>query len=78
MSQNSFTGAARDAASRAQEAAGDFADDAQTRMRGTYNQARGQAEGAMGDAAEMIREQPLMAGIAILAIGYIIGRLRIL
>lgn len=78
MSQNSFTGAAREAAGRAQEAVGDFADDTQTRARGTYNQVRGQAEGAMGDAAELIREQPLMAGIAILAIGYIIGRLRIL
>ena len=78
MSQNSFTGAAREAAGRFQDTVGDFVDDAQTQARGKYNQARGQAESARGDAAELIREQPLMAGLAILAIGYIIGRLRIL
>jgi uncharacterized protein YjbJ (UPF0337 family) len=77
MSQN-FSGAARDAAGRIQDAVGDFTDDARTQARGKYNQARGQAEGAMCDAAELIREQPLVAGLAILAIGYIIGRLRIL
>ncbi len=78
MNQNAFTGAARNAAGRIQDAVGDFADDAQAQARGKYNQARGQAESAVGDAAELIREQPLMAGLAILAIGYIIGRLRIL
>jgi uncharacterized protein YjbJ (UPF0337 family) len=78
MSQNTFTGAARDAAGRIQDSIGDLADDAQAQARGRYKQARGQAETAMGDAAELIREQPLMAGLAILAIGYIVGRLRIL
>jgi uncharacterized protein YjbJ (UPF0337 family) len=78
MSQNTFTGAARDAAGRIQDTIGDYADDAQAQARGKYKQARGQAESAMGDAAELIKEQPLMAGLAILAIGYIIGRLRIL
>jgi uncharacterized protein YjbJ (UPF0337 family) len=78
MNQNQFTGAARDAAGRIQDTAGDLMGDAQTQARGTYNQVRGQAEGAMGDAAELIREQPLLAGLAILAIGYVIGRLRIL
>jgi uncharacterized protein YjbJ (UPF0337 family) len=78
MSHHSFTGAARDAAGRIQDAVGDFADDAQSQARGKYNQARGQAESAMDDAAELIRQQPLVAGLAILAIGYIIGRLRIL
>jgi ElaB/YqjD/DUF883 family membrane-anchored ribosome-binding protein len=78
MSQNPFSSAARDAAGRVQDAVEDFAEDARGRARGTYKQARSQAEGAVGDAAELIREQPLMAGLAILAIGYIIGRLRIL
>jgi uncharacterized protein YjbJ (UPF0337 family) len=78
MNQNQFTGAARDAAGRIQDTISDFADDAQSQARGKYKQARGQAESAMGDAAELIKEQPLMAGLAILAIGYIIGRLRIL
>ena len=78
MSQNQFTGAARDAAGRIQDTVGDFVGDAQTQAKGKYNQARGQAEGAIGDAADLIREQPLMAGLAILAIGYFIGRLRIL
>jgi uncharacterized protein YjbJ (UPF0337 family) len=78
MSQNTFAGAARDTAGRIQDTIGDFAGDAQAQARGKYNRARGQAESAMGDAAELIKEQPLMAGLAILAIGYIIGRLRIL
>ncbi len=78
MSKQSFTGSARDAAGRIQDAVGDFADDAQSQARGRYKQARGQAEHVMDDAADMIREQPLIAGLAILAIGYLIGRLRLL
>jgi uncharacterized protein YjbJ (UPF0337 family) len=34
MSQNSFTGAAREAAGRFQDTVGDFVDDAQTQARG--------------------------------------------
>jgi uncharacterized protein YjbJ (UPF0337 family) len=78
MNQNQFTGAARDAAGRVQDAVGGFAGDAETQVRGKINQARGQAESALGDATDMIREQPLVAGLAILAIGYLLGRLRIL
>ena len=78
MNQNTFSGAARDAAGRVQDAVGGFAGDADTQIRGKLNQARGQAESALGDATDMIREQPLVAGLAILAIGYLLGRLRIL
>jgi uncharacterized protein YjbJ (UPF0337 family) len=78
MDQNKFTGAARDAAGRVQDAVGGFAGDADTQLRGKINQARGQAEGYLGDAGDMIREQPLVAGLAILAIGYLLGRMRIL
>ncbi len=61
-----------------QDAVGGFAGDAETQVRVKINQARGQAESALGDASDMIREQPLVAGLAILAIGYLLGRLRIL
>ncbi|WP_158802219.1 MULTISPECIES: CsbD family protein [unclassified Acidisoma] len=78
MSENRFTGAARDAAGKVQEAVGDFAGDARTQVRGKVNQARGQAEDVMGDAADMIRDQPLVAALVLIGVGYLIGRLRLL
>ena len=47
-------------------------------MRGKVNQARGQAEDVMGDAADMIRDQPLVAALVLIGVGYLIGRLRLL
>ena len=78
MSENRFTGAARDAAGKVQEAVGDFAGDARAQVRGKVNQARGQAEDVMGDAADMIRDQPLVAALVLIGVGYLIGRLRLL
>lgn len=78
MGRSQFSASARDAAGRIQDAVGDFADDAQDEARRRYRTARGYAEGYVDEAADRIREQPLMAGLAILAIGYILGRLRVL
>jgi uncharacterized protein YjbJ (UPF0337 family) len=78
MARSNFSSSARDAAGRIQDAVGDFADDAQDEARRRYRTVRGQAEGYVDEAADRIREQPLIAGLAILAIGYLLGRLRIL
>ena len=78
MARSNFSDSARDAAGRIQDAVGDYADDAQDVARRRYRTARGQAEGYLGEATDRIREQPLVAGLAILAIGYILGRLRVI
>ncbi|MCB8876504.1 CsbD family protein [Acidisoma silvae] len=78
MGRSTFSSSARDTAGRIQDAVGDFADDAQDEARRRYRSARGQAEGYVEEATDRIREQPLVAGLAILAIGYLLGRLRIL
>ncbi|GAB0114528.1 CsbD family protein [Acidisoma sp. C75] len=78
MRRHSLSDSARDAAGRIQDAVGSFADEAQDEARRRYRVARGQAESYVDDAADRIREQPLIAGLAILAIGYILGRLRVL
>ncbi|GAB0117126.1 CsbD family protein [Acidisoma sp. 7E03] len=78
MKRHNLSDAARDAAGRIQDAVGSFADEARDDARRRYRDARGTAEDYMDDAADRIRQQPLMAGLAILAIGYILGRMRIL
>ncbi len=71
----SMQGAARDMAGRAQETAGKFMGDSRTQANGLYNQAAGQAEQTMGQVSGMVRDQPLMAAVIALGIGYILGRL---
>jgi uncharacterized protein YjbJ (UPF0337 family) len=78
MDENRFTGAARDAAGRVQDAVGGLTGDAKTQVRGKVNQARGQAEDYMGEAADLIRDQPLAAALVLIGVGYLIGRLRLL
>lgn len=78
MRRHSLSDSARDAAGRIQDAVGSFAEDAQGEARRRYRSARGQAESYVEDAADHIRHQPLITGLAILAIGYMLGRLRIL
>jgi uncharacterized protein YjbJ (UPF0337 family) len=78
MKRHNLSDAARDAAGRIQDAVGTFAGEAQDEAARRYRGARGQAEVYAEDAADRIRDQPLMAGLAILAIGYILGRLRVL
>lgn len=78
MRRNNLSDAARDAAGRIQDAVGSFADEAQGEARRRYRTARGQAEVYVDDAADRIRDRPILAGLAILAIGYILGRMRVL
>jgi uncharacterized protein YjbJ (UPF0337 family) len=78
VDENRVTGMARDAFGRVQEAAGDLTGDSRTQARGVYNQAQGQAENALGQLGDTIREQPLTAVLIGAGIGYILGRLRIL
>ncbi len=76
--ENRVTGAARDAFGRVQEAVGSMTGDRNTQARGMYNQAQGQTENALGQLADSVREQPLTAVFIGAAIGYVLGRLRIL
>jgi uncharacterized protein YjbJ (UPF0337 family) len=75
MDTDRITGAARDMAGRAQSAAGDVIGDSRTSAQGMYNQAAGQAQNAVGQATEMVREQPLTAVLIALGVGFLIGRL---
>jgi uncharacterized protein YjbJ (UPF0337 family) len=78
MDENRITGAARDAYGRVQETVGDAVGDARTQVRGRYNQARGQAEDAVGQVSDYAREQPLMAILIGVGVGYLLGRMRII
>lgn len=75
-------GMAREMGGRAQSAMGDTFGDAKTQARGMYNQASGRAQQAWGQAqgageqlGDVIRDQPLIAAVVALGIGYLIGRL---
>ncbi|MGH7040502.1 MAG: CsbD family protein [Acetobacteraceae bacterium] len=68
-------GMARDMAGRAQQAVGDTFGDAATQARGMYNQAAGQTQEQLGRVAEAVKDQPLVATLIALGVGYIIGRL---
>ena len=72
---NTISGTARDMAGRVQETAGGAMGDAKMRAEGMYKQAYGQAEQTVGQASDMIREQPLTAALIALGIGFVIGRL---
>lgn len=68
-------GSARDFGGRVQSAVGGMAGDARTQAQGAYNQAAGQAQKAMGQMGEMVKEQPVAATLVALVVGYLIGRL---
>ena len=78
VDESRVTGAARDAFGRVQEAVGGLTGDRNSQARGMYNQAQGQTENALGQLADSVREQPLTAVFIGAAIGYLLGRLRIL
>lgn len=75
MDSDRISGGVREAAGRAQQAAGDVLGDTRTQAQGAYNQAYGQAQNAAGQASDMIREQPLVAALVALGIGFVLGRL---
>lgn len=81
MSDN-LAGTVREYGGKAQQAAGETVGDAAMQARGMYNQtagkaqqAWGQAQDATGQARDIIRDQPLLAAVIALGIGYLIGRL---
>ncbi|MBC9208633.1 CsbD family protein [Roseomonas aerophila] len=78
VDENRVTGAARDAFGRVQEAVGSVTGDRNAQARGAYNQVQGQATNALGQLGDAVREQPLTSVLIGAAIGYVLGRLRIL
>jgi uncharacterized protein YjbJ (UPF0337 family) len=65
----------RNMGGRAQEAVGDLTGDSRTQARGVYNQAAGQAQDAVGQVGDMIRDQPITAAVVCIGIGYILGKI---
>lgn len=78
VDENRVTGAARETVGRVQEAVGGLTGSNEYRARGYANQAQGQAENALGQVCQSVREQPLTSLAIAAGIGYILGRLRIL
>jgi uncharacterized protein YjbJ (UPF0337 family) len=70
-----FEGTARNLGGRVQEGIGNLTGDAKTQAEGMYNQAAGQAQEAVGQVSDLIKEQPLTAVLIAAGIGYILGRL---
>jgi len=68
-------GTVREFGGRVQEAVGDVTGDAKTQAQGLYNQAAGQAQQAATQLTDVVKAQPILASLAALGIGYLLGRL---
>ena len=68
-------GTAREFGGRVQETVGNVTGDSKTQAQGLYNQASGQAQQAAGQFADVIKDQPVVATLVALAVGYVLGRL---
>ena len=68
-------GAARGMGERVQQTVGDTIDDTKTAAAGVYNQAADQAQQQAARLGEVIKEQPIVAVLIALGIGYLLGRL---
>ena len=79
MNTDQVAGTIRNVAGSAEEAAGNMMGDSNTELRGKARQMAGQAQGAMGDAIETVRDlasdQPMMAVLLAAGIGFIAGML---
>lgn len=79
MTANQFEGTMRDVTGKVEDAAGGLTGDTATQMRGKYDQVAGQAQRAMGDAADSVRdfatEQPIGAVLLAAGVGFIAGML---
>jgi uncharacterized protein YjbJ (UPF0337 family) len=71
----SIEGAAREMGGRMQQAVGDAIGDTKTAAAGLYNQAAGQAQQQAAKLGDVIKDQPLVAVLIALGIGYLLGRL---
>ncbi|MFT8246427.1 CsbD family protein [Roseomonas sp. BN140053] len=78
MDENRVTGAARDFGGKVQDAVGGLTGDTDLQASGKANQIQGQAENALGQLADSIREQPLTSILIGVGIGWLLGRLRII
>ena len=71
----SIGGAAREMGGRMQQTVGDAIGDTKTAAAGLYNQAAGQAQQQAAKLGDVIKDQPLVAVLIALGIGYLLGRL---
>jgi uncharacterized protein YjbJ (UPF0337 family) len=72
---DSLGGAAREMGGRVQQTVGDALGDTKTAAAGLYNQAAGQAQQQAARLGDVIKEQPIVAVLIALGIGYLLGRL---
>jgi uncharacterized protein YjbJ (UPF0337 family) len=79
MDSNKFEGTVRDLSGKAEDAVGGLTGDTKTQMRGKVDQAVGQTQRAIGDAADTVRDfasdQPIGAVLLAAGIGFIAGLL---
>jgi ElaB/YqjD/DUF883 family membrane-anchored ribosome-binding protein len=68
-------GAARGMGERVQQTVSDTIDDTKTAAAGVYNQAADQAQQQAARLGDVIKEQPIVAVLIALGIGYLLGRL---
>jgi ElaB/YqjD/DUF883 family membrane-anchored ribosome-binding protein len=68
-------GAAREMGERVQQTVSDTIDDTKTAAAGVYNQAADQAQQQAARLGDVIKEQPTVAVLIALGIGYLLGRL---
>jgi uncharacterized protein YjbJ (UPF0337 family) len=86
MDENRVEGTVREFAGKAQGAAGDILGDSKTSAEGRINDAAGQAQKAYGQASDQLKgladeltdrihENPLLAVLGAVGIGYLLGKL---
>jgi ElaB/YqjD/DUF883 family membrane-anchored ribosome-binding protein len=68
-------GAARGMGERVQQTVSDTIDDTKTAAAGVYNQASDQAQQQAARLGDVIKDQPIVAVLIALGIGYLLGRL---
>jgi ElaB/YqjD/DUF883 family membrane-anchored ribosome-binding protein len=68
-------GAARGVGERVQQTVSDTIDDTKTAAAGVYNQVADQAQQQAAQLGDVIKEQPIVAVLIALGIGYLLGRL---
>jgi uncharacterized protein YjbJ (UPF0337 family) len=71
----SIEGAAREMGGRMQQTVGDAIGDTKTAAAGLYNQAAGLAQQQAAQLGDVIKDQPLVAVLIAIGIGYLLGRL---
>ena len=72
---DSPVGAARGMGERVQQTVSDTIDDTKTAAAGVYNQASDQAQQQAARLGDVIKDQPIVAVLIALGIGYLLGRL---